>query len=287
MGASATVPANSTTTGIVEAFDVPDDLGVTPSAVFTSSGQIGGPFTPASQIYALTNNGTSSLSWSAATNQTWLSASPTSGTLAAGASINVTVAFTAAANALTAGAYSGTTTFADATSGATIARQASLTVSPPRIAYFDLTADPGWTRQGEWAFGTPTGGGGLSYGFHDPTSGATGSNVFGINLSGDYSTAVGGPYYLTTGAINLAGYTGTQLRFKRWLNTDYPSYVTATVQVSSDGTNWTTLFTNVSGTTISDTAWTAVQYDISSVADNHSTVYVRWGHQVGSSGAFA
>jgi uncharacterized repeat protein (TIGR03803 family) len=287
MGASAYAPASSTTTGVVEAFDIPDALGVTPVTGLTSSGQIGGPFTPASQAYTLTNNGTSSLSWSAATNQTWLSASPASGTLAVGASVNVTTALTAAANALGAGTFSGATTFTNANSGANIVRQASLTVSPPRIVYFDLSTDPGWTRQGEWAFGTPTGGGGLSYGFHDPTGGATGTNVLGINLSGDYSTAVGGPYYLTTGAINLAGYGSTQLRFKRWLNTDYPSYVTANVQVSNDGTNWTTVFTNVAGTAITDSAWTAVQYDISSVADNRSTVYLRWGHQVGSSGAFA
>ena len=287
MGSSATVPVNSTTTGLVEAFDIPDNLGVTPFAAFASSGQIGGPFSPASQVYTLTNNGASSLSWNASVNQTWLSVSTASGTLASGATTTVTVSITALANGLSAGSYAGTASFTNATSGAVIARQASLSVSPPRVAYFDLTTDPGWTRQGEWAFGTPTGAGGTSNGFHDPTSGATGVNVFGINLSGDYSTTVGGPYYLTTGAINLTNFAGSQLRFKRWLNTDYPGYVYATVQVSNDATNWTTVFTNVSGTAITDSAWTTVQYDISAVADNHSTVYVRWGHQIGSSGAFA
>jgi hypothetical protein len=247
-------------------------LGVTPTTTLSSSGQTGGPFTPASQIYTLTNGGAASLNWTASVNQTWLSVSQSSGTLAAGASTTVAVSLSALANGLIAGSYSGTASFTDVTSGAIIARQASLKVTPPRVAYFDLTADPGWTRQGEWA--TPTGSGGTSHGFHDPTGGATGTNVFGINLSGDYSTTIGGPYYLTTGAINLSNYTGTQLRFKRWLNTDYPSYVYATVQVSNDATNWTTVFTNVSGTEIADSAWTTVQYDISTVADNHSTVYV-------------
>ncbi len=287
MGASASVPANSTTTGIVEAFDIPDNLGVTPAAIFSSSGQIGGPFSPAAQSYTLTNSGAVSLNWTASANQTWLSVSPSSGALAAGASTTVTVTITALANGLSAGNYTGTASFTNVTSGAVLARQTSLAVTPPRVAYFDLTTDPGWTRQGEWAYGTPTGGGGTSFGFHDPTSGATGTKVFGINLSGDYSTTLGGPYYLTTGAINLTNYSGAQLRFKRWLNTDYPSYAYATVQVSNDAVTWTTVFTNVAGTAISDTAWTAVQYDISAVADKHSTVYVRWGHQIGSSGAFA
>ncbi len=55
----------------------------------------------------------------------------------------------------------------------------------------------------------------------DPTSGATGTNVFGVNLGGDYDTSsMGGPYYLTTGAIDLTNRNSCQLRFKRWLNTD-------------------------------------------------------------------
>ncbi len=287
MGASATAPGSSTTTGVVEAFDIPDNLGVTPSAAFAASGQIGGPFIPPSQTYTLTNNGTGALNWTVSTNQTWMSASASSGTLAPGANTTVTVSLTVLANGLPAGSYSGVAAFTNSTSGAVIARQVSFSVTPPRVVYFDLSTDPGWTRQGEWAFGIPTGGGGVSYGAHDPTSGATGANVFGINLSGDYSTVVGGASYLTTGAINLSNRIGTQLRFKRWLNADYPSYVTANVQVSNNGTTWTTVFTNVSGVTISDTAWTAVQYDISAVADNQSTVYVRWGHQVGTTGAYS
>jgi len=42
--------------------------------------------------------------------------------------------------------------------------------------------DPGWSRTGEWAFGQPLGQGGDQYGYPDPTSGATGPNVLGVNL---------------------------------------------------------------------------------------------------------
>ena len=42
MGASAVAPASSTATGVTEAFDIPDDLSVTPLTTFSSSGQVGG-----------------------------------------------------------------------------------------------------------------------------------------------------------------------------------------------------------------------------------------------------
>jgi M6 family metalloprotease-like protein len=158
--------------------------------------------------------------------------------------------------------------------------------TPPTVVRFDLNSDPGWTRQGEWAFGTPTGGGGKSGGNPDPTSGATGTNVFGINLGGDYANAVSGASYLTMGPINLANYANTQLRFKRWLNTDFPGYVYATIDVSNDGSNWTNVFTNSGVVAIADNTWTTQTYPLGSAADHQSTVYVRWGHHVAGSGAY-
>lgn len=280
MGATATVPASSTSTGVVESYDIPDDLAVSPVATFASAGQVGGPFTPSSSIYTLINTGVSSMNWTASTNQTWLGISSSSGTLAAGANTTVTVSLANSANTLAAGTHSATTTFTNVTSGATIPRATTLTAFPPRAVLFDLNSDPGWTRQGEWAFGTPTGGGGATYGQPDPTSGATGTNVFGVNLNGDYSTsAVGGPYYLTTSAIDLTNKSSCQLRFKRWLNTDWYGYANATIQVSNNGTIWTSVYQNPAALT-TDSAWTTVTYDISAVADNHSTVFVRWGYQI-------
>ena len=55
-----------------------------------------------------------------------------------------------------------------------------------RLCSFSLDTDPSWTTEGEWAFGQPTGGGGTD-GVPDPTIGYTGSNVYGYNLSGDYT----------------------------------------------------------------------------------------------------
>ncbi|UCD75792.1 MAG: hypothetical protein JSV91_02520, partial [Phycisphaerales bacterium] len=150
----------------------------------------------------------------------------------------------------------------------------------------NFDSDPGWTTQGEWAFGQPTGQGGNSWGYPDPTSGYTGPNVYGYNLNGDYSTDVGGPYYLTTPAIDCSGLTRVNLHFYRWLNSDYQPYVYQTLEVSTDGSAWTEIWSN-GGDEIAENSWSEQQYDISNIADNEPTVYIRWGHEVGQSGAWA
>ncbi len=148
------------------------------------------------------------------------------------------------------------------------------------IQSWDFDSDPGWTISGQWAFGQPTGqGGGITGFFPDPTSGHTGSNVYGVNLNGNYSTAPSPPYYLTTGPIDCSGRSHVALKFWRWLNSDYPSYVYDTVEVSSDGVTWTVLWSNPSY--VADGSWTQQKYSISSVADNQAAVYIRWGYHVG------
>lgn len=138
---------------------------------------------------------------------------------------------------------------------------------------WDFDTDPGFTFQGAWAYGTPTGGGSVC---HDPTSGFTGAKVVGYNLSGDYTNGMGSTLYATTPAVNCSGYTGVHLSFKRWLGVERSQYDHAYVQVSSNGTTWTTRWSNPD-TTICDGAWVAQDYDISAVANGQATVYVRWG----------
>ncbi len=286
MGSLATVPAYSTTSGVVESYATPDDLLIMPSAALAASGAIEGPFVPAAQTYHLENTYTNILNWTAAASVPWVSLSATNGTLAGeSATTNMIVSLNAGAGNLAVGTYTGTVTFSNLTSGVSQTQNVILNVTQPLLYSFSLNSDPGWPRQGEWAFGQPAGLGGTSLSGPDPTSGATGPNVFGVNLNGDYSTAIGGPFYLTAGPLNFTGVSGTVLQFERWLNTDTAPHVFATIDVSNDGTNWTSVFVNGS-TPITDSAWTQQQYDLSAVADNQATVYVRWGYQV-ASGAFA
>ena len=60
------------------------DILATPSSGLTASGPIGGPFTPGSQTLTLTNHGTSTTGWTAGVNRTWITLSPTSGSIAPG-----------------------------------------------------------------------------------------------------------------------------------------------------------------------------------------------------------
>jgi hypothetical protein len=88
----------------------PDPLGVAPASGFTASGFAGGPFSPSSQNFTLTNSGASPLTWSLINTSAWLNASATSGTLAAGATNNVTLSLAAAANSLAVGTYAAIVT---------------------------------------------------------------------------------------------------------------------------------------------------------------------------------
>ncbi|MBU0638128.1 MAG: hypothetical protein KKB50_04625 [Planctomycetes bacterium] len=149
----------------------------------------------------------------------------------------------------------------------------SITVGGPQLIHdFPLDTNPGWTTESQWAFGQPTGGGG-EYGGPDPTSGYTGNNVYGYNLNGDYANNIP-EYDLTTPAIDCTGVSATTLKFQRWLGVEQPSYDHAYVRVSNNGSNWTTVWQN--NAEVADYAWVEMDLDISAVADDQPTVYVRW-----------
>ena len=270
---------------MVESYVVADNLLILPATDFNSAGTVGGPFNPPYNLYALKNTGTNILNWTAGVNVAWVDLSATGGALSnLLASTNISISFNALADTLSVGNYSGLVYFTNVTSGFVQTGNIILNIAWPGIYFFSLNTDPGWAHQGEWAFGQPTGQGGGSFGFPDPAGGFTGTNVFGVNLNGDYSTAPGGPYYLTAGPLNFTGVQNVTLQFERWLNSDIPPYAYDDVSVSSDGTNWTTVFDNSAGV-ITDSAWTNCSYSLSPYADNQPSVYVRWGYQI-TDGAF-
>ncbi|UCG31612.1 MAG: hypothetical protein JSU68_08080 [Phycisphaerales bacterium] len=141
---------------------------------------------------------------------------------------------------------------------------------PSPLHQFWMDADPGWSCEGQWAFGVPTGGGSHD---GDPTSGHTGANVYGYNLNGDYTNNMP-EEFLTVGPLDCADATGVELRFWRWLGVEWP-FDHAHVAVSNNGRDWTMVW-EASGATISDSSWTEILLDISAVADDQPTVYVRW-----------
>lgn len=156
MGANATSPASSTTTGVVESYEVPDELGVTPIGGTVASGPVGGPFTPAMQTYTLTNTGAAPITWTGTVSQLWMSLSTSGGTLAPGASTTVTLAFNQAAAALSAGTYGGAVKFSNTGSASEISRSVTLIsgVADYYTELFDTSAND--TDNQSWLF-TPNG----------------------------------------------------------------------------------------------------------------------------------
>ncbi len=139
--------------------------------------------------------------------------------------------------------------------------------------YDDFETDQGWVSSGgSWARGTPTGGGG-DHGGPDPSSAYQGDNIMGYNLTGDYQNNMP-ERHITSPAIDCSSMTGTTLKFQRWLGVEQPLYDHAYIRISTNGTNWTTLWQN--DATIYDGAWVPIEMDISSYADGQPTVYLRW-----------
>ena len=239
MGANATVPVSSTTTGVVENFDVPDDLGVSPIAPVTITANVGGPFPPA--IYTLLNSGAAALVWSVADNQPWLDVVPAGGTLAAGATVTVTAATNSAARALASGSYAATLTFTNATSNVGQTRTVNLAVEPFTEAIFEDGFESGTLNPAFWA----TSGTGP---FRSQVTTANGPRGGTRHLTMDSSVSSTNARNEVTLTLNLAGKTNVLLRF--WANgfsdepSGPPSYPFTTgadfdgVAISADGTTW-------------------------------------------------
>ena len=144
-----------------------------------------------------------------------------------------------------------------------------------------MDANPGWTSSGEWGLRhAPAVSAETLHGNPDPMSGATGSRVYGVNLSGDYNANAIGTFYLKTGAINCAALQqravavpalaehrrGLRTCRRRWrcpMTTPTGRRVYANSGSVTDAT-WVTARPTASGT----------------VADGSSTVYIRWGYRV-------
>jgi uncharacterized repeat protein (TIGR01451 family) len=92
-------------------------LTVTPASGLNSFGPRGGPFSPVSQVYSLTNIADGSLTWTATANSNWIALSATAGLLSPGASTNVVVSIAGAATNLARGRFNGTIGITNVTSG--------------------------------------------------------------------------------------------------------------------------------------------------------------------------
>jgi uncharacterized repeat protein (TIGR01451 family) len=127
MGLTAFVPSSSTTTGVIQKFDLPDDLQINPSTL-AANGPVGGPFTPNPAYFTLTNTGSNTLTWALASTAGWFSVSPTGGTLPAGAGGTVAVTLSTMVTNFPLGTTNALIWFTNQSSGVAQSRTFSLSV---------------------------------------------------------------------------------------------------------------------------------------------------------------
>jgi hypothetical protein len=154
-------------------------------------------------------------------------------------------------------------------------RASFLVVRPLHFA--DMETDPGWTLDRgtppfQWQRGAPGGGGSQVPG---PTAAVSGHSVLGYNLNGNYANNMSAEF-ATTPAINATGYEHLAVSFHQWLSVDAAPGDRATIQVSHDGIAWTTVYENPEQPLFAR-EWTYRTVDISAVADDQPTVFLRWG----------
>jgi hypothetical protein len=112
------------------------NLEVTPSEGLNASGPQGGPFSPSSKQYTLRNVGGKSINWSATANSSWVTVSPSSGSLSPGSTTTVTVSINSNANSLSPGNYASTVSFTNTTNGlGNTSRTVQLTVQQTTVQY--------------------------------------------------------------------------------------------------------------------------------------------------------
>ena len=264
-------------TGATSVDTLGQGLSVNPSGPVAHNGPILGPFTNPTTNYTVSNQTTGPISYSISLVGADLlrlngGTTAVTGSLPGSGSVQFAITLSGATNLLGVGEYAESVLVEDLTNLSSSSIPHTFKVGSGVAATFNMDTNPGWTTQGQWAYGVPQGLGG-QYGNPDPNSGYTGANVYGYNLAGDYANSMP-EYHLISTPIDCSTLTGIELSFWRWLNVETPTYDHAKLSVSNNGSSYSTLFQN-SGE-ITDSAWSKQTYDISSVADGSSTVYLRW-----------
>ena len=99
------------------------------------------------------------------------------------------------------------------------------------------------------------------------------------------------PYYIESPPFNTANAPGSViLGFYRWLNSDYPPYMTNTIDVWN-GSAWINVWTQPDDFTMildnpagGGAGWTFIQHDLTAYKNPGK---IRFGYEIGSAGVFS
>jgi hypothetical protein len=156
---------------------------VTPATGDESSGPVGGPFSPSSWDFTLTNDGTTPAGFTAAVDQSWLAVSLSTGTVPAGGNATVTVSLAAGAADLAPGRHTATLSIVNPGRGSTETRAFTLEVMPDTATLLAVGPNP-FTSYVTFRVGLPAGGD-LNWTVHDLRGRLVRGPVLQVGISGE------------------------------------------------------------------------------------------------------
>ncbi len=131
---SAAIAFSNLTTGFsfqrAISLTVQDSLQITPASV-SHTGFVGGPYSPATRTYVLSNGSPDALTWSVLVRTNWVTPEPTAGLLDSGTTQTVVISFNDQTDARPAGFHTARLTFTNETSGLVQERYLYLTLQEP------------------------------------------------------------------------------------------------------------------------------------------------------------
>ena len=158
--------------------------------------------------------------------------------------------------------------------------------SPP-LFRDDFSTDQGWEFGTDWERGEahPS----PDVGTFEPDPGldhssASDNMLAGMRIGANTDKTLHAAYYLTSPEVDISGATAPELSFWRFLNSDYPPYMTNSIE-AFDGDGWVSLWTQQQYGFIKDTVWTLESYDVT--AYKNAFFKVRIGVAVGSAAVYA
>lgn len=227
-----------------------NSLLVTPATGFTTTGPVGGPFSPASQTFSLTNFGTAAVNWSIVNTNSWLTASPSYGTLTPGSpSTTITVALNSAANLQTAGVYPAGLQVSNLTAGVALQTGPFILLAGQSIVLnsgFETGDFAQWTLQGSTLDNHGAGSTSLPAHpelVHSGSYGALLGEVGSLAYLSQTLSTVPGQYYLLSFWVTSPYFTGTTTpnEFQVAWNVTTNSSILLFDQVNLAPFNWTNM----------------------------------------------